>query len=44
MSLWVSIDTHDVDKELKTALERKRTIVNQKTETTQRERISTLRQ
>jgi len=41
---WVSIDTHDVDKELKTALERKRTIVNQKTETTQRERISTLRQ
>lgn len=40
---WVSISTRDIDKELKTALKRKRVIVDQRIETMKREGISTLR-
>jgi len=40
---WVSIDTTDMDKELKTALEMKRSIVNQRIDAGDHQGISTLR-
>jgi hypothetical protein len=39
---WVSISTRDIDKELEAALERKRSIVDQRLELSERQDRSTL--